>query len=1262
LSLGENAIQIHFHGVIMLCSHCSYQNPEDAKFCQNCGKPLARVCPNCRTQNASVAKFCKNCGFQLETAQPLDSEVSNLSVAPALQDLRLARLAAATPAELADKMRAASHLAGERRVVTALFADVVGSTALAEQMDPEDWTLIMNHAFEALVPAIYHYEGTIARLMGDALLAFFGAPVAHEDDPVRAVHAGLDLLAAARSYAEEVRLRYGIDFAIRVGLNTGPVVVGQVGSNLVYEYTAMGDAVNLAARMQSAAQPMSLLITENTYRFVAPVFDCQDIGEIAVKGKRAPVQAYQVSGLKSRPESLRGVAGLESAMVGRQAELEALMELCSALSAGLGRAALIMGEAGLGKSRLIAEWKAATNNSDLYHNHTPTWLEGHCLSYGQSLAYHLVNELLRNFLGVSASAGDIEIQQTLQARCVDLLGENEALTVFPFLGHMLSLHLSGEAQERVSGLDPQALQSQYLAALRKVLRALAGRGPLVLVLEDIHWADTSSIDLLVKLMPLSSESAVLFCAVSRPDHDAPGWRLVSAMREIMGAGLTEINLHALTEKDARQLVANLLEIEALPEKIRKTILNKAEGNPFFVEEVIRMLIDQGAIVRQERGWAATREVDSIDLPDTLQGLLLARIDRLPEDVKHTLRVASVIGRQFSVKVLEQILGNFRSSNLPGSSAPNSSLLNQLNMLESLGLLKIAQVVPELEYNFRHAMVHEVTYYSLVKRDRQILHLAVGEALEHLYPDRLVEFAPTLGLHFEEGKDYEKAVKYLSMAGDQAAGQYANQEAWMFYSRALKTFAKQPTLAESQSKQLIHLYLARGRILELMGRYEQALDNYVEMEESAHQRDDKKLALSALVARTIIHSTPTPVFDPAAGESCAAKGLTLAEQLGDQAAEAKIHWALILQYSLRNMPEEARKHGEQSLILARKLNSREQLAYTLSDLANFVYIVQGDFERGIQVLEEAQGLWQELGNLPLLSNCIVYIGFINYFLGRFDLVLQKTDEAYRISQSINNLWGQAYSQSTSAYVYLELGDAGQVNKRLGEAIEFIEQSGFSALKPIADQVQAILHYELGAIEAACQFALRATEEAESEFQFWFPVSLGVLASALIRKGEIEAAQQAITRANEITRESGTFLNLLFTSMAASELELARGDNLSALEKAELFLQIVEKANARTFIPYGLFDKGRALAALGRLEEAEQVLKEANRMAEQLGSRRIWWKCLASLAEVTARRGDQAQAEIYRGQGREITDFIAEHAGSEELRDSFLSLPEVQRVYA
>jgi predicted ATPase len=496
--------------------------------------------------------------------------------------------------------------------------------------------------------------------MGDAILAFFGAPVAHEDDPARAVRAALDLLAAVREFAVETRRENGIDFAMRVGLNTGMVVVGEVGSDLKFEYTAMGDAVNLAARMQSAAKPMTVLISEHTHRFVAPIFDCVDLGQIEVKGKSEPVRVYEVAGAKAEPGRLRGLAGLESPMVGRDMELSALLQLSAAVRAGLGRAAVIIGEPGLGKTRLIAEWKAASNPSTTLragHQLPITnlhWAEGHCLSYGQGLAYHLLIDLLRSLIGVPAAAAEPETREALLQLTQDLFGDS-LLDVYPFLGHLLSLQLEGDAQDRVRQLDPQALQSHYLSALRQLFRTLASRHPLVLVLDDIHWADPSSVDLLIKLMPLASEAPLLFCFVTRPDRDAPGWKLIAAAREAMGASLNEITLNPLSDADSRQLVANLLEIESLPDGVRSIILHKAEGNPFFVEEVIRMLIDRAAIVKKGEGWVAEKEIENVDIPDNLQGLLLARIDRLPEDVKRTLRVASVIGRQFSVRVLEEVL-------------------------------------------------------------------------------------------------------------------------------------------------------------------------------------------------------------------------------------------------------------------------------------------------------------------------------------------------------------------------------------------------------------------------------------------------------------------------------------------------------------------------------------------------------------------------------------------------------------------------------
>jgi class 3 adenylate cyclase len=628
----------------MECPHCGFENPEVAKFCQNCGQPQRRSCPNCGTPNSMQAKFCLNCGHGLTSSH------QTTALNPT-GEARLARLAATTPPPLAKKMRSATHLVGDRRIVTALFADVVASTSLASQMDPEDWTAIMNRAFDLVTPAIYRYEGTIARLMGDALLAFFGAPVAHEDDPERAVRAGLDVLAAIKEYALEVRRQYGIDFAMRIGLNTGPVVVGEVGSNLVYEYTAMGDAINLASRLQSAARPMTVLIGENTYRFVAPIFECTDQGKINVKGKDEPVQVYEVKEPKVNPGKLRGLAGVQTTMVGRQNEMVRLLQLTQIVQAGMGRVVIISGEAGVGKSRLILEWRKGC--SSIPGNENLAWAEGHCLSYGQDLAYHLLADLTRSLIGEPAGASDQHMLDAIEKLCKQLFDEDD-LNVYPFLENLLSLTLEGPALEKVRNQDPQSLQMNYLNALRRFLMAFAAQHPLAIVLDDIHWADPSSIELLIQLLPLAKETPLMFCFLTRPDYSSSGWRLVRKARELLATSLEEIQLHSLSESESGVLINNLLNENGLPQRLRQLILKKSEGNPFFVEEVIRMLIEHGLIVQRDGRWYQQKQIEAIDIPDNLQGLLMARIDRLPEDAKRILRIASVIGRQFSIGVLEKV--------------------------------------------------------------------------------------------------------------------------------------------------------------------------------------------------------------------------------------------------------------------------------------------------------------------------------------------------------------------------------------------------------------------------------------------------------------------------------------------------------------------------------------------------------------------------------------------------------------------------------
>jgi class 3 adenylate cyclase len=390
-------------------------------------------CSNCQAELPPGARFCMYCGQAIRVQTPAD-------------DARLQRLAAAAPPSLADKVRAASHLRGEQRYVTVLFVDVVGSTSLSEKLGVERWSVLMNGFTDRIAPVIYRYEGTVAHMVGDALVAFFGAPVAHEDDPLRAVMAALDILEVARRYADELRQQVSIDFAVRTCLNNGLVVLGDIGQDLKVEFSSAGGVINLAARLKFAAKPMTVILSDTVHRFIAPLFDCLDLGFIEVKGRPEPVRVYQVMGRRLEPGSLRGVVGLSSPMVGRDQELERLVRLCETVRAGLGRAVLLIGEPGIGKSRLIAEWQAAVVSRSAAS--ALQWAEAHSHSYAHGLVYHLAEHLVYSLLGIEEGYDDSEKHAALLALVSDLFGDPQkepGLDVYASLAHLLSLKTEGPA-------------------------------------------------------------------------------------------------------------------------------------------------------------------------------------------------------------------------------------------------------------------------------------------------------------------------------------------------------------------------------------------------------------------------------------------------------------------------------------------------------------------------------------------------------------------------------------------------------------------------------------------------------------------------------------------------------------------------------------------------------------------------------------------------------------------------------------------------
>jgi ABC-type oligopeptide transport system substrate-binding subunit/class 3 adenylate cyclase/ribosomal protein L40E len=782
----------------MKCMYCGYTNDEDAEFCEKCGKALTRLCSHCGSPLKPGASFCKKCGT------PVDLQKS-AGTGPE----RLAILWQSAPPDLKEKIRSSStRIEGERKPVTILFTDIVGSTALAEKLDPEEWKEIVSSAHQRISQAVYRYEGTIAQLLGDGVLAFFGAPVTHEDDPIRAVQAALDVQQAIAEYAAELK-GYVENFQVRVGINSGTVVVGSVGSDLHMEYLAIGDAVNLAARLQTAARPGGILISESTARQVRAVFELQSLGEISLKGKREPVSVYEVLRRKAIPESSRGFAELSSPLIGRSSELAGLNEVLEELLNGHGQIVAIVGEAGIGKSRLVQEaYLGISARTARTH-----WIEGRALSYGQTLSFWTISQLIYNDLGLSDGDPEVRIRSALKRRLNALFGEKD-LEVFPYLAQMLDVRLEGESAERVRQLDGETLRRQTLLSISRTFQRMAEIQPTVLVFEDLHWADPSSLEALEELLAVTDKAPLMLLLLSRLEREHSSWRIKVRAETDFSHRYTEIMLKPLTPGEQGQLIDNLLAIADLPVRIKNLVLEHSEGNPFYLEEVVRSLIEQDVIIREEEHWKATRDLTDITIPTTLEGVLLARIDRLQEDVRRTLQMASVIGKSFLYRLLEAI------------ETAEQQLDEHLAQLQRVDLVREKARLPELEYMFKHSLTQDAAYNSLLLEKRREFHRKVGEALERLFANRIEQYLGLLAHHFEAAGDLEKAVGYLVQAGDRARLTDEHSEAIGFYQRAVNLLEQQ-----HDEERLAQVWLKLGMIHHANFQFE-----------AAHQANEKAFAL------------------------------------------------------------------------------------------------------------------------------------------------------------------------------------------------------------------------------------------------------------------------------------------------------------------------------------------------------------------------------------------------------------------------------------
>ena len=658
----------------------------------------------------------------------------------------------------------ATVLTGERRIVSVLIADVVNSTGIGEQLGPERSKFLMDEVLRIMEAQIRRFDGTVVQRVGDEIFAVFGAPIAHEDDSERAVRAALAIQRAVARYAEDVRAAYGVDLAVRVGVNTGPVVVASEDgdSDLAERLNGLGDTVNVASRLQELAPPGEVAIGPATARQVEASFLLEALGERQLQGKSAPLATFRVSGVRDEAAPIP-----EGPLVGRDFELTVLERAMDGLQEGRGVIISVIGEAGIGKTRLVAEVRKEYRDSVRF-------VEGRAVSYAQSFPYSPIRDLLRDWLGVGSSTPETRIRLELKTQVADLF-EDQADEAYPFLANLLGLTLEPDAEERIRELNRESIQHQTFEIFGELLCRLSSERPLCVVLEDLHWADESTIELLEATLGVTEEAAVALVFLYRTEREHRSWHLGERARQLYPHRFREVELRPLPPDASRTLVGGTADGE-LPPSVADVLVERAGGNPFFLEEAFRDLVERGALRRNNGSWELAVGPEELTVPAVVQGALQARLDRLDPSTREVLSLAAVIGRTFGLPLLERLV-------------PHERLLPALSELQRLDLVVETRRRPTPEYRFRHGLVQEVAYNSLVESARRKLHKRVGEALAELSRDSADEVWDLLARHFSEADDPEKAVEYLLKAGDAARRIYADQEAIEHYSRARAFLAR-----------------------------------------------------------------------------------------------------------------------------------------------------------------------------------------------------------------------------------------------------------------------------------------------------------------------------------------------------------------------------------------------------------------------------------------------------------------------------------------
>ena len=970
----------------MQCAKCGFKNPEGIKFCGECGTRLEIICPECKFSNPASFKFCGECGIDLKKSQEINK-------------IDYTKPESYTPKHLADKILAdRSAIEGERKLVTVLFADVANFTAISEKLDPEEVHQIMDGCFKILMDEIHQHEGTINQFTGDGVMALFGAPVAHEEHARRACHAALSIQKAIEPYGETIKFETGAEFKLRIGINSGQVVVGSIGDDLRMDYTAVGDTTNLADRMQKAADPGGILVSKNSQRITEQYYEFQALDKLEVKGKEDPQEVFNLirpSDVGTRFEA--SVAKGLTPFVGRKNSLPALLESFEKVQSGSGQVVGIVGEAGVGKSRLLMEFTNRLSPGAY------TYLEGQCLHYGESILYTPILDILKAYFEIEDGDREFIIKKKLKEKA---LGLDEKLEhTIPSFQDLLSVSVDDAGYLE---LDPQIKRERTFEAIRDLFIRESGNRPLILVIEDLHWIDRTSEECLDYLIEWLANTPIMLILLYRTEYRHQ-WGSKTYYNRI---GLDQLGVESSVE-----LVKAMLESGEIMPEIRQLIMSRSAGNPLFMEEFTHTLLENGTIEKMDNRYILSRDVSEVQVPDTIQGIIAARMDRLEDNLKRTMQVASVIGREFAFKLLQTVIEMREDLKV--------TLLN----LQGLEFIYEKNLFPELEYIFKHALTQEVAYNSLLQKRRKEIHENIGQAIEEIYSERLEEFYEMLAYHFAKSENSIKALEYLRLAADKASQSFAHIAAVALLEEAF-SHAEQ-LIDQERDSVCLDLVTRQAESLFYLGRRQEALENLDRHEHRLEGLQAPRIASEYYLTFSLIYG-----FQGERDQALlnAQRALEEAEKAENAEALGKAYAILSNEKWFAGSLEQSIADSEQAVRFLEQTEERTFLGMALYTLG-IATISYGDFDRATKAATRLDEIGEMIGNPRYKTNGALILGWQSTMGGEWDEGIEHYNRALSLAP---DLFETAIIVGYLGFAYLEKGDHIKAIATLEQAVDQANQ--------------------------------------------------------------------------------------------------------------------------------------------------------------------------------------------------------------------------------